>query len=160
MQYFARVGVIAISLGLGLLACSSKPKPGETCTTKSTACIDGQSRLACIEGHYQALSCRGAGGCHDVTCDTSRAAETDPCEDDAAAACSVDGSLKLICRNGRWRGDQKCTGATGCTVKDKAVSCDQTVAAVDKPVEKPAAPPEPRVAGRRPKPAKPPKKAR
>ena len=160
MQYFVRVGVIAIGLGLGLLACNSKPKPGETCQAKSTSCVDGQSRLACIEGHYQALACHGAGGCHDTTCDTTRAAETDSCEDEGTSACSIDGSLKLICRIGRWRADQKCTGATGCTVKDKAVSCDQTLAAVEKPAEKAAAPPEPRTAGHRPKQPKPPKKAR
>ena len=108
---------------------------GETCMGESDeeyACsVDKKRALLCKNGKFERyLECRGKAGCallgHQVSCDTSVAAKSDPCKVQGASACTDDQKEMLVCRDGIFVHYRHCRGLAGCFSKDGVPSCDET----------------------------------
>lgn len=115
---------------------------GEACVESAVACTaDKSARLACVNGTFRVKDrCRGAGACEiqgsRVRCDTSIAADGDPCSG-SRSACSADGETLLACKNEVMRAAKSCRGPQKCTLdaaKGK-LRCDESVAMVGDPCE-------------------------
>jgi hypothetical protein len=109
---------------------------GETCMGEGDeeyACsVDKRRALICKNAKFERyLECRGKAGCallgHQISCDTSVAAKSDPCKVQGASACSEDQKEMLICRDGRFAHYRYCRGQAGCYSKDDAPACDETL---------------------------------
>lgn len=118
----------------------SRAVAGDPCTAGNEgnhACsVDGTQWLVCRQGRFAAdLLCRGPNHC-TVTltgpnqtathCDDSLAVAGDACpaSSENDHACSLDGSVDLVCRNGRMEIDRPCRGARRCHVEGETVRCD------------------------------------
>ena len=81
--------------------------------------VDKKRALICKDGRFERyLECRGKAGCallgHQVSCDTSVAAKSDPCKVQGASACSEDQKEMFVCRDGRFNHYRYCRGPAGC----------------------------------------------
>lgn len=115
---------------------TSKAPVGASCmaeTDEEYACTADKKRaLVCKSAKFQLyLECRGPAGCsvdgRTVSCDTSLAAKGDPCKTPNALACGDDGKELFMCRDGKFERHRFCRGKRGCTVKEDAPSCDETL---------------------------------
>jgi len=117
------------------VACDiSKNQPGDVCSSYEqgvAVCVDPKKMLACNEGKFAHVECRGPAGCTTTegraTCDTTIANEGDPCKD-VAKACSVDGKQVLTCTAGKMALTFFCHGENGCKAQGGKIDCDLTVA--------------------------------
>jgi hypothetical protein len=109
---------------------------GDTCMGEGDeeyACsVDKKRALICKNARFERyLECRGKAGCallgHQISCDTSVAAKSDPCKVQGASACSEDQKEMLICRDGKFAHYRYCRGQAGCYSKDDAPACDETL---------------------------------
>lgn len=105
--------------------------PGYACVAEGgTVCGEDQrSILRCGSGRFaRTLGCHGKLGCTgalDPPCDDTVAAEGDPCALSGFVACSEDGRVELICKNGRFSHSRACA-RSGCEVTDiarKRIEC-------------------------------------
>lgn len=119
-----------------LLLVGCKPKSGAACKGESReVCIDQRQALACHNGIWEDMICRGPRGCLDTdksdTCDQSIAEDRDTCNLEHDFVCSADKKRMLECRQGHWATVQSCLGDRGCSLDDKRVTCDNSIANAD-----------------------------
>ena len=110
------------------------------------ACTADHARaLVCDEGAFALWrDCRGPEGCQvvdgrNVRCDTSLGQPGNPCAQNGAYACSVDGATMLVC-DGKAPGPaSSCRGPEGCrTERDThKVDCDDSLAVKEDPCDQP-----------------------
>jgi hypothetical protein len=126
--------LIAVLLSTSLVAC--KPKVGGTCKIETKEqCTDDKKGLACHDGKWEELLCKGPDGCSkasgDAVCDQSVAEDKDVCNLTDDYICSTDKKSMLQCTKNHWTIVQSCLGDRACSVdrkKDKAlVVCDNSV---------------------------------
>ncbi|MFO0660030.1 MAG: hypothetical protein U0165_09400 [Polyangiaceae bacterium] len=114
--------VVLLSM-LPVAGCSglseSKPKPGDACKRGTGACFDAKSQLACQDGKFIVVPCKGAGGCSEnggtLKCDITGNETGDACatEDDGTGLCTPDKKAMVKCIKGKYRRDE-CDGKQGC----------------------------------------------
>ncbi len=119
-----------------LSAC--KPKAGGACKLEAKEiCAGDKQALACHEGKWEEIACKGPGGCNsnrgaaERVCDQSVVDETDACSLAKDVVCSQDKKGMLECKDRHWTFLQSCLGARGCTTEPKRVVCDNSIAKVD-----------------------------
>ena len=122
---------------LGLVVCvalackkESPPRPGGMCDAGKRACADAKTGLVCVNGVWQADTCRGPKGCYLdkglATCDITGTEVGDPCpvSMDGYSGCRTDGKTRVVCKKGFYA-HEKCKGADGCTLTQIGVTtCD------------------------------------
>ena len=122
-----------------LAAACTKPAAGGACKKEGQqVCADERDSLVCVEGKWETLTCRGAGGCKsagsDVACDNDTYAAGEPC--DIAQndyECGPDKVSLVQCKGRHWKLVGKCPGPKGCSSQKQKVTCDDSVADVGMP---------------------------
>lgn len=120
-------------LGLGLGAC--KPKAGGSCKIETKeVCIEDKKALACHDGKWEEIACKGPDGCskanNDHVCDQTVAEENDVCNLADDYVCTGDKKAMLQCVKNKWTLAQTCLGERACAMEKKKVTCDNSVANV------------------------------
>ena len=123
--------LIAVLLVSTVFAC--KPKAGGSCKIETKEqCIDDKKALACHDGKWEELSCKGPDGCSKATgehvCDQSSADDKDVCNLTDDYVCTGDKKGMLQCTKNHWTQVQTCLGDRGCTMERKKVTCDNSIA--------------------------------
>jgi hypothetical protein len=118
---------------VAILALGCKPKVGGKCKIETKeACTDKKAALACHEGKWEEMQCRGPLGCAttggEASCDQSVAEDKDVCNLADDVICTSDKKAMLECKKNHWVLTQKCLGANACTVDKKIVKCDNSFA--------------------------------
>jgi hypothetical protein len=112
-----RHGVVGF-VGAVLLSACGGAAPGGSCTGTGFLCDNKSTALECRDGKWNALPCRGPGGCSvssdKVTCDQSLDQEGDACaaKDEEAGICASTGNALLVCRQGKFVKTQDCAACT------------------------------------------------
>jgi hypothetical protein len=115
------------------VACS--PKAGGSCKAEGKEVCEGkQAALACLDGKWEPLKCKGAKGCVTAadgdTCDQTVTEEGDACSLENDNSCTSDKRSVVVCRGRKWTKSLTCAGPGGCERADKDVKCDNTVASL------------------------------
>lgn len=99
---------------------------GDSCSEEGAAAcsVDKASFLECKGGKFvETMKCKGADHCAvesgRVACDASLADVGDECDEEGAAACSVDGKKVLTCKGKKMTVQRACT----CEVKGNTIGC-------------------------------------
>lgn len=129
--------VLALAMVM-MLAGACKPSPGGSCKVDTKeVCIDDKRALACHDGTWEEMSCRGAAGCtktgSESECDQSVADRNDVCNLEADFVCSADKKVMLQCTKNKWTVALTCQGDRGCVMEKKKVTCDNSLASVGEP---------------------------
>jgi hypothetical protein len=110
-------------------------RPGDACSSDeegAAVCIDPKSMLACHQGKYVTVACRGTRGCSEegghADCDETIAESGEACAQEGKKACSADGKSVLACASGQTEARYQCRGARGCNVTQGKIDCDVSVA--------------------------------
>jgi hypothetical protein len=117
-----------------LAAACSKPTAGEACKKEGQqVCADERDSLVCVDGKWEKLVCRGAGGCKtagsDVACDNDTFAVGEPCDlSQNDYECGPDKVSVVQCKGKHWKLAGKCPGPKGCTSQKQKVACDDSIA--------------------------------
>jgi hypothetical protein len=120
------------------VACS-KPTVGERCKNEGQqVCADERDSFVCVDGKWEKLTCRGAGGCksadNDVACANDTYADGEPCDiTQHEYECGADRVSVMKCKGKHWKLAGKCPGPKGCTTQKQKVSCDDSIADVGMP---------------------------
>jgi hypothetical protein len=129
------LGLCCLFAGVGC-----KPAPGGKCDRGEARCLDANRELACDEGVFVEVPCRGKGGCvtvkEETTCDISRNRPGDACSkaDEGAAVCAGDKAM-LACHGGKFE-TVACLGPKGCELSGGQPNCDQSIANLVDPCKK------------------------
>jgi len=123
------------ALATVVLLASCKPKPGASCKVETKeVCVDEKHALACHDGKWEEMSCRGESGCSkasgEAVCDQSVAEDKDVCNLNDDYVCTADKKAMLQCAKTKWALAQTCLGERGCVMEKKKVTCDNSVANV------------------------------
>jgi len=123
--------LIAVLLSTSLFAC--KPKVGAGCKIETKeVCVDDKKALACHDGKWEELSCKGTDGCSKASgehvCDQSVAEDKDVCNLTDDYVCSSDKKAMLQCSKNHWTTVQSCLGDRACSMEKKKVTCDNSIA--------------------------------
>ena len=110
-----------------------KPKADGNCKIETKeSCTSEKAALACHDGKWEEMPCRGSGGCSKAgkedSCDQSVANDKDTCNLPSDVVCTEDKKGMLECKGNKWTAIQTCLGTRGCSMETKKVSCDNTVA--------------------------------
>lgn len=113
------------------VACDKgKPKQGETCENNKRTCESSARLLICVNGAFQADTCKGPKGCYEdkglATCDITGDDPGDPCPRalEGFTGCRRDGKTRLTCKAGAYEAES-CVGPDGCTLTQIGVAtCD------------------------------------
>jgi hypothetical protein len=116
---------------LGVAGC--KPKAGGSCKIETKeVCADEKNALACHDGKWEELTCKGPEGCAKTSgehaCDQSVAEDKDVCNLADDYVCTADKKGMLQCVKNRWTLVQSCLGERACLMEKKKVTCDNSVA--------------------------------
>lgn len=108
------------------------PKPGDKCTGNVAVCGDKTTALACINGTYVSMGCRGPLGCVKagsaaVTCDDTVAQLGDGCDEENEVACSTDKKAALECHSNKFVVGETCKGPKACVVNGEKITCDNDI---------------------------------
>jgi hypothetical protein len=128
-----------LALLLFFCAACSKPAAGGTCSKDGRqVCADERDSLVCVDGKWETLTCRGAGGCksagNDVACDNDAFSPGEPCDvSQSDYECGTDKVSVVRCTGKHWKLVGKCPGPKGCTSLKQKVSCDDSVADIGMP---------------------------
>lgn len=119
-----------------LLLGGCKPKAGASCKSETKeVCVDGKQALACHDGKWEEMKCRGPAGCVKATgdnaCDQGVAEPDDVCNLAHDFVCTGDNKAMLECTKNRWTVAQACLGERACAVEQKKVTCDNSIANLD-----------------------------
>jgi hypothetical protein len=128
----ACAALAALALGAG----GCKPKAGAACKIDTSEfCLSEKEGLACHEGTWEAMACKGPLGCtkngSEFVCDQSVAKEGEACNVAGSFVCTAEKSSMLECVKNRWSLSQTCLGERACVLTDKKVTCDNSIANVD-----------------------------
>lgn len=123
--------VACLSVSTLLVGC--KPKAGASCQLETKElCLDDKQALACHEGRWETMPCRGPAGCakrgSENVCDQSIAEANDVCNLAGDFVCQGDKKSMLECQKNRWVVAQSCLGERGCVTDAKKVVCDNSIA--------------------------------
>jgi hypothetical protein len=128
-----RIAITAVcALALAFVAC--KPKAGASCKLElKEVCIGDKQALACHDGKWEEMSCKGPQGCakagSDYACDQTVAEDKDVCNVSDDHLCTADKKSMLECTKQRkWAFVQNCLGTKGCVLEAKKVTCDNSLA--------------------------------
>ena len=115
------------------LPAADEPKAGARCTMDTKElCITGAQALACHDGKWEEMTCRGPSGCSknggEDTCDQSVADDKEVCNLASDYVCTPDKKGMLECRKNRWTFVQRCAGDRRCTQEQKKIICDNSIA--------------------------------
>src|SRR5690606_5071215 len=110
-------------------------KAGGSCKFEAKeVCLEDKKALACHDGQWEELSCKGPEGCSkasaEMLCDQSVAEEGDVCNLSDDYVCTADGKAMLQCKENRWTLSQTCLGERACVMEKKRVTCDNSIANV------------------------------
>ncbi len=115
------------------VACDSTlGEPGDACEGQGAACtVDGSKKVSCKNGRLVlTATCEGDEHClvkdHSIHCDERRGTAGSACT--ASAACTADGKTLLECKDNAWTVLAPCRGPDGCTVQDRNIACDTSLA--------------------------------
>lgn len=131
--FFLLLGcVLLVSFG----ASGCKPKAGGGCKIETKeVCIDDKKALACHDGKWEEMTCKGPDGCSKATgehvCDQSVAEDKDACNLADDYVCTSDKKGMLQCTKNKWTLVQSCLGDRACLMEKKKVTCDNSVANVN-----------------------------
>jgi len=122
-----------VVLAFALVAVGCKPKAGGSCKIETKeVCVDAKNALACHDGKWEELTCKGPDGCMkgapDATCDQSVADAQDTCNLPEDYVCTGDKKAMLQCTKNKWTLAQSCLGDRACVMEKKKVTCDNSVA--------------------------------
>lgn len=109
-----------------------KPKVGGSCKIETKEqCTDDKKALACHDGKWEELQCKGDSGCSKASgesvCDQSVAEDKDVCNLTDDFVCTGDKKGMLQCTKNRWTLVQTCLGDRACSMEKKKVICDNSV---------------------------------
>lgn len=127
---------LAFLLAFAMLAVGCKPKAGASCKIETKeVCVDAKTALACHDGKWEELACKGPDGCaksasSEATCDQSTAEDKDTCNLADDYVCTGDKKSMLQCQKNKWTLVQSCLGDHGCGMEKKKVTCDNSLANV------------------------------
>lgn len=126
--------LLGLSLGVILLS-ACKPKLGSSCKLElKEFCTEDKKALACHDGKYEEMVCKGPEGCakkgNDNVCDQSIAAADEVCNLPDDFVCTADKKGMLQCIKHKWTYVQSCNGERGCLLEAKKVTCDNSIAGV------------------------------
>jgi hypothetical protein len=127
--------LVPLALLLGSVVVACKPQAGGSCKPEGKeACVDEKSALACHDGKWTPLTCRGQDGCFkgggEEQCDQSTAQNGDACNLPDDYVCTADRKAMLQCSKNKWTLVQNCLGDRGCVKDKQKVTCDNSVANV------------------------------
>jgi len=133
MTRSAALRLVAFLAASSFAAAGCKPKAGAACKIETKeVCIDGKQALACHDGKWEEMTCRGPNGCgkagNEVACDQSVAEDKDVCNLVNDFVCSSDKKGMLECTKNRWTFSQSCLGERTCSMEAKRVTCDNSLA--------------------------------
>lgn len=125
--------VLLIAVLLSSTAFACKPKVGGSCKIETKEqCVDDKKALACHDGKWEELACKGPDGCSKATgehvCDQSVADDKDVCNLTDDYVCTGDKKGMLQCTKNHWTQVQSCLGERGCSMERKKVTCDNSIA--------------------------------
>lgn len=138
MNFARRLGIREVFFAGALLAVSASsacnPKAGGACRIETKeVCVEDKKALACHDGKWEEMSCKGPDGCSkasgDAVCDQSVAEDKDVCNLSDDYVCSSDKKAMLQCVKNRWTTMQTCLGDRACLMEKKRVTCDNSIAA-------------------------------
>ena len=123
--------IVAACAAVLLVGC--KPKAGASCKIETKeVCTSEKEALACHDGKWEEMQCRGPAGCakegSETVCDQSVAEDKDVCNLAGDFVCTADKKGMLECTKNKWTFVQSCLGARGCVMEQKKVTCDNSVA--------------------------------
>src|SRR5262245_48050973 len=125
------VAFMAAVLSVSLLG-ACKPKAGGSCKIETKeVCVDEKKALACHDGKWEEMTCKGPEGCTRASpdvCDQSVAEDKDVCNLAEDYVCTADKKAMLQCTKNKWRLVQSCLGDRACVMERKKVTCDNSVA--------------------------------
>jgi hypothetical protein len=116
-------------LAVAIVGC--KPKAGRKCNG-GAACANEHTELACVDGQYVAMPCKGPDGCvasdNVASCDIRGNAEGDPCvaAGGSTKTCAPDGKTQVECAAGKIK-VTLCDGPMGCTGSGESTSCNRKI---------------------------------
>ncbi|MBS2012682.1 MAG: hypothetical protein JST00_07345 [Deltaproteobacteria bacterium] len=118
----------------GFEAPEPPPRPlvaGGPCVTEGKEkCLSETDALACHDGAWDALTCRG--GCTKVAgedqCTQTAVKEKEACNLRSDFTCHADGAAMMTCVDNKWTLAQRCEGDRKCKVDGKKVVCDNSLA--------------------------------
>ena len=121
----------ALALAMAMGGC--KPKAGGSCKIETKeVCVEDKKALACHDGKWEEMSCKGADGCSknggEHVCDQSVTDEKEVCNLVDDFVCSPDKKSMLQCTKNRWTVVQSCLGERSCVMEKKKVTCDNSIA--------------------------------
>jgi len=125
-----RLALLAVAC-LALSSFGCKPKAGASCKSEAKeVCVGDRLALVCHDGKWDEMACRGPGGCakNGEICDQTVAEEKDVCNLAGDYVCSADGKTMLECQKNKWTLYQSCFGERACTMEQKKVRCDNSLA--------------------------------
>jgi hypothetical protein len=116
-----------------LAAAACKPKAGGSCKIETKeVCLEDRKALACHDGKWEEMSCRGPDGCTkasgEFACDQTVAEEKDVCNLADDHVCTGDKRGMLQCSKNKWVLVQSCLGERSCVMEKKRITCDNSVA--------------------------------
>ncbi len=126
--------LVACLAGASLFAAGGcKPKAGASCKIETKeVCVDAKQALACHDGKWEEMTCRGPAGCaksgSEGACDQTVADDKDTCNLVNDYVCSSDKKSMLECTKNRWTMVQSCLGERNCVMEQKKVTCDNSIA--------------------------------
>lgn len=123
--------VLIFAAAASLVAC--KPKAGGSCKDDAPeTCIGDKSALACHDGKWEEMTCRGPQGCiksgKENVCDQTVAEANDVCNLPNDFVCTGDKKGMLECKKNKWVFVQSCLGERNCVTEQKKVICDNSIA--------------------------------
>lgn len=120
--------------GIALLVVPAcKPRTGGACEHEGAETCIGDSRaLACHEGRWEEMACRGQDGCRTSgsvsRCDQSHARVAEACNPQDDVTCSENDMVLLGCVHYRWTIRATCDGPKRCQRNSADVTCDDSTA--------------------------------
>jgi hypothetical protein len=133
MKRASRIVLLLSASAIAVLSASCKPKPGASCKIELREyCTDDKHALACHDGKWEEIACKGADGCakkgNDFVCDQSVAEDKEICNLPDDFVCTPDKKGMLQCVKHKWTFVQACLGTRGCALEAKRVTCDNSIA--------------------------------
>ena len=125
--------VLLIAVLLVSSAAACKPKVGGSCKIETKEmCVDDKKALACHDGKWEDLACKGPDGCSKASgehvCDQTVAEDKDVCNLTDDFICTGDHKGMLQCTKNHWTQVQSCLGDRACSTDKKKVTCDNSIA--------------------------------
>jgi hypothetical protein len=134
MRVEARRWAVAgwVVVAVVVAACSKGPRAGEKCTRAwAIECTGKTDAVVCVGGRWESMQCRSVTGCMDMGnegndgCSNDTHVVGEPCKEDGAYGCSLDGKAMLKCDADRWTKADDCRGQNGCVSNATGASCDK-----------------------------------